>query len=623
MKFFIAFLVVLFAGAVALVIFDSANQNKATLTASHVPAERPVSNTTNLKATAPQVDLATEESIERIIGRAKSYRAYGDNHSTYINVINRGEPLWDCDLYYLDIRSSGPIYLPQAKHKIGGCLDIYSDNEGTWYAVDSGRVGMSGDTRIYRLQNEEVLEIEGLESLKGLRLYHEAETNTWYGRSAQIIDPDAASEFFWHQITFPSLPGDKPQAITVEPEPSRPTPTPSRTIPFQLDTAAEPASEDTDSTPIAAPPEVIDFIDPEVISILLADEADHFTIDPTNPTMEQFPTIMVRRDDGDSYYHPAGTTWYRERFTGDDIIPPQEGGYTDVVQLINKTPAKLQYKNAELHAYYGERGWAGAYASFRVEGDTIQLLSYHSTLRMGSRFINSFENDGSFPLEPYYWDTWVFVSEPIAMDDVLANASDEWRDTSSDIPVPPAYHTGDDDFVINDSALNNLQIGDLDFSITNYGISGELPITATIVEGAATPYFLPTDTTPLLALEIPETAIPNTTYRGSTINLFAITDEDTIDAYCYFRNELQFAGRRQLGEREFGMFTHSEGAAGSTYDTYLFTSDPGHNQPCLVIDITSRSVNVGAVDNPDVSAFDQQSLDNIVFTFIESLYFES
>lgn len=435
------FLLIALLLIVFYLLFRTDTNSNITLLATSSTTTAPISGQDYFELSKPILELPDElKEAQQFAGRY-GYTSYGDDFgNTYVQVFHSKSPIWSCDLYF--VSSNNTITpLSQARAKLANCLDIYTDGYGTWFAVDPGYVGIRGATRVYRLQQDKVFKILGLEELRGLNLYFDTKTNQWFGRWALAgTTKEDVSTQVWHTIDLPKLPSDAPYP----------------------------------------------------------------TVEDTSTSTEEIPAQM-----------------------------------------------------------------------------TVQA------------------GRSSIQAQP----------EPL--------------NKSSDVPVPPPYFTDDDDFVINDITPSNLEIVNLNFSITNFGITGILPIAALIEIEQANPSYLKNDVPPLLSLSIASSAIPNTSYRGSTINLHAITNKEVVSAYCSYESFLKYTDRRLLGEREFSVIGISEGAAGSSYETMLLTSYADNDDVCFIIDITTRSSDVPTSTDSSPIDFNQEDLDEILLPFINSLHFDS
>lgn len=207
------------------IVLNGASYKKEPLVATSSTTTEPITSQAYFELKKPFRELPESIKDARQFRGREGYESYGDEFGTYyVQVFNNKEPFWDCDLYYTN--GTTIIFLPQAAAKFWGCLDIYTDGHGAWYAVDPGVVAAPGETRVYRLQQEKVHEIRGLEELRGLDLYFDTTTAQWYGRWAKAgATPESVSTRVWHLIQFPLLAGD------VAPTPILDTPTIESTTP--------------------------------------------------------------------------------------------------------------------------------------------------------------------------------------------------------------------------------------------------------------------------------------------------------------------------------------------------------------------------------------------------------
>lgn len=217
------------------------------LVATSSTTTAPISSQDYFRLPEPVRELPENIRDARQLQGRYGYHSYGDDYgNTYAQVFHAREPLWNCDLYY--ISGDTITSLPRARAKLAGCLDIYTDGHGTWYAVDPGYVGMRGDTRVYRLQRDKVVKIRGLEELRGLELYFDPKSKQWYGRWALAgATKDDVSTPVWHTINFPTLEGDVPLPVNTS------VPTTTNQAPPTLPTRA-PTQQPTQKPPVPAPP---------------------------------------------------------------------------------------------------------------------------------------------------------------------------------------------------------------------------------------------------------------------------------------------------------------------------------------------------------------------------------
>ena len=122
---------------------------------------------------------------------------YGDTlGDTYIIDIVNGAPLWNCKVYFVNGNNVQPI---DAYLSTNGCTGLYTDNKGNWYLVNKSSIYPGDQTKVYKLEGDKALYVQGLENMKYLDLYYDSNTNNWFGKT--IKDTSPAGSDYVNEVT--------------------------------------------------------------------------------------------------------------------------------------------------------------------------------------------------------------------------------------------------------------------------------------------------------------------------------------------------------------------------------------------------------------------------------------